>query len=71
MSNPTAGAPMRLRCESVMRGARKPMEVDLISSSEEVLGEVVPIPTGPIAGKVFWACDILYASTIKRQALLF
>jgi len=54
-----------------MRGARKHLEVDLISSSEEVLGEVVPIPTGPIAGKVFWACDILYASTIKRQALLF
>ena len=39
-----------------MRGISNPLEVDLISKSDEELGVVVPIPAAPVEGNVFvWA----------------
>jgi hypothetical protein len=40
----------------VIRGINKPFAADFISSSDEASGKVVPMPAGPVEGKVF--CDL-------------
>jgi hypothetical protein len=53
MINPLEGEIMAARCVEVIRGSKKPFEVDFSSSIEDELGTVVPILTGP--GKEFCA----------------
>ena len=42
-----------------MRGIRIPFVVDFISSREDALGVVVPIPTAPVDGNTFCALAVL------------
>jgi len=58
---------MALRFASVMRGISKPYVVDLISSSEDAFGVVVPIPTAPFAGNVFCALTAVLSRTVMQN----
>jgi hypothetical protein len=55
MNNPVAGATIASALIFSHPGISNPFLVDLISSNEDALGEVVPIPTAPVDGKVFCA----------------
>jgi hypothetical protein len=50
-----------------MRDIRRPLEVDLISSSEDALGVVVPMPTAPFAGNVFCALTPVLSRTVIQN----
>src|SRR5215471_16717460 len=65
MSRPVAGDAIESRCVFVMRDISKPFEVDLISSSEDAWGVVVPIPAAPVAGKMFCACALIIPRTLN------
>jgi hypothetical protein len=57
----------------VILGNKTPFVVDLTSRSDLVFGDVVPIPTGPVAGKVFCA-PVLIANTrvvARKNIVLF
>jgi len=48
-----AGEAIESRFIFDMRGIKIPFDVDFISSSDEALGVVVPMPAAPVDGKVF------------------
>ena len=56
---------MAALCAPVIRGSRKPLVVDLISSKQEAAGVMVPIPAAPVAGNLFWA--LLCNTTIPNR----
>ena len=40
-----------MRCASVIRGTSTPLDVEVISSNEDLFGDVVPMPAAPVEGK--------------------
>jgi hypothetical protein len=59
---------MASRWVFVIRGISNPFEVDFISSKEDALGVVVPIPAAPVAGKIF-VCALLIC-VYKKMATI-
>jgi hypothetical protein len=54
-----------------MRGANKPFVVDVMSSADEALGDVVPIPALPVAGNVFWLKTDFVKKVIAIRKMCF
>ena len=52
---------MAVRCDCVIRGMSSPLLVEVISSMDEALGEVVPIPTWADVKTVFITSVIVTA----------
>jgi len=53
MSNPVDGVAITSRCALFILGMSMPLLVETISSRDEGLGVVVPIPAAPVEGKMF------------------
>jgi len=60
---------MALRCACVIRGGRKPLVVLFISSSDDALGAIVPIPAAPVVGNVFCACTQLAVNAAAKSSV--
>ena len=64
---------MASRCVLVMRGTSIPFVVLVISSREDALGVVVPMPALPVAGKVLVCAVALpeHIMMIAAMSLIF
>lgn len=60
---------MALRWVSVMRGISNPFEVLTISSNAEALGDVVPMPALPVAGKMFCAVATVVINNVTKAEI--
>jgi hypothetical protein len=56
-----------------MRGIKRPLLVEFISSKEEALGVVVPIPAAPVEGNVLVCGNAVFVvnRTTRREKMYF